>query len=77
MSNIKLSDEVNARIYSKDCIGCIATKTELMLSLFSGKIQILDGNNQPEKEVQFVDIFLSKSHALKLLETLKEAIPEK
>ena len=72
MPNIKLSDEAKSRLYSKEVIGCQMTGSEVMLSLFApyGKIQILDGNNQPDEQVGHVDIFLS----IKQLEALNDNI---
>ena len=72
---IKLTDESDITVHSSQCHGCLATDTDIMVSITNS--HELDGNNKPVDEdwVSIIhDIFLSNAQAKKLLEELTKFV---
>lgn len=78
MPNIKLTN-VKFDVYNENCIGCQTTKSEVMLSLFSGdkgSIQLLNGNNEPVADSTFLDLFISKENLKDLKNSIEKYLKE-
>ena len=79
VKNFSLSQipQASVAVHKKDCLGCQATNSEIMLT-FGSEIMVLNGNNQPivHEELKHVDVFLNKEQAQKLLKKLQEALSE-